>query len=128
MKDLFTFGYSSSGEVVSLRWGRHFRFTPHAKAILGRDDKENIILFSLAQKGDYIFTLAHIPGPLLVLKGEGTDEVLRLAASLVKFYSKEKKAHEAEVLYYKKGCEEKKKVFAQLLSQEEVNTLLITKR
>lgn len=89
MRDVFKHGYQDFRDVVNLRFGKHFRLTPLLKAVLGRDQEENLHLKSVAGERDFIFELPDRKGPTLVLKGVvESDAQLRVAAGLVQRFSK----------------------------------------
>ena len=125
IKDLLAFGYTSASHIIMLRYGRHFRFTKNTKAILGRDEKENNILLTLAHNDDTLFELVDIPGPLLVLDGALSEETISKAAALVRCFSKERGTSEVAVHYYKKGKKEVQAVKAQAPSPDEVDAMMI---
>lgn len=67
-------------EINRLRLGRHFRVSPQAKVIVGRNQAENQKLYQLAQPGDYLLEVKDYPGPLTTAIGRvGTGELLAAA-------------------------------------------------
>ncbi len=80
LKDLFTYkkNYTMT-DLKLLKVGRHFRISPEAKAIVGRNESENRIIEAMGEN----FTLLKpldIPGPTVLLDGilsEKTEEILR---------------------------------------------------
>ena len=102
MDDVLQYGYSSVRDIIMLRWGRHFRLTPTTKGIIGRDEKENNILLTLARNEDMLFELVLTQGPLLVLIGTLSEQTILKAAALVRYFSKERDTNDAEVWYYQK--------------------------
>lgn len=89
LRDIFKYGYHDANDIISLKWGRHFRFSEKFKAIVGRDDPENIKLIEHAGVDDLIFDLNDKPAPVVILKGENPPEdILFTAAFLVKKFSK----------------------------------------
>jgi tRNA-specific 2-thiouridylase len=100
LKDIFKHGYRDQDEIVSLKWGRHFRLNENFKAILGRNEKENDLLIQHAHKEDYILELPDRRGPSLILKGEDpTPEILALAAGLIQRFSRHKEDPSIAVEY-----------------------------
>jgi hypothetical protein len=74
-------------EVEILKWGRHFRISPSAFLILGRDLKDNEKLESLAGSHDTLLRGVDYPGPTgLILGSRSTAEDLELAAQIVAAY------------------------------------------
>lgn len=92
LKDSFLYGYANMQEILCLKWGRHFRFSPEHKAIVGRDDLENEKIFNYANNDDLIFWFSdQRPGPSVVLKGKNPPfNIIQTAAYLVKRFSKYK--------------------------------------
>lgn len=88
LKDLLQY-HANPGitEINLLKIGRHFRFSPECKIIVGRDKKENEILESLAGKSDCLIKVEGYGSPTTVVSGEITNEALRIAASLCARYS-----------------------------------------
>jgi hypothetical protein len=91
LKDIFGHGYRNAGDIISLRWGRHFRLSEKFKVIVGRDDPENMKLIQYAHINDLIFNLGENPGPAGILKVNEelpSEEILQLCASIIKRFSK----------------------------------------
>jgi tRNA U34 2-thiouridine synthase MnmA/TrmU len=55
LKDLITHGRLNMADVKLLKVGRHFRISRRAKLVIGRDQRENAALESLARRNDYLF-------------------------------------------------------------------------
>ncbi|MFA6379242.1 MAG: hypothetical protein WCX16_05640 [Candidatus Omnitrophota bacterium] len=103
LRDVFEHGYENLNEIISLSAGRHFRLSPHHKVIVGRDDDENKKIIQWADEEDLIFQFKEYPGPAVVLKGKNPDaDMLSLAASIVKRYSKFKDS-DVEISYWPKN-------------------------
>jgi tRNA-specific 2-thiouridylase len=89
----------SLNDVHLLKLGRHFRLTPMAKVVVGRNEEENGRILSLAKKGDTILRIKNFPGPTVLARGEvGRQEILQSAIITAK-YSKPKFLPEVEVEY-----------------------------
>lgn len=89
MKDTLQHGYRNFRETIALKWGRHFRISENFKAVLGRDENENLSLTAYAHPDDHILELPDRRGPTLILKGPDPDEqTLGIAAGLIQRYSK----------------------------------------
>ncbi len=73
-------------ELNLLRVGRHFRLTPNAKLVVGRDEPENKVIESLWQGGDLLFEALDFKSPLGLLHGGINDELISLSASVVARY------------------------------------------
>jgi tRNA U34 2-thiouridine synthase MnmA/TrmU len=89
MKDTLQYGYRNFRETIALKWGRHFRLSENFKAVLGRDENENLSLVAYAHPDDHILELPDRGGPTLILKGLNPDEhTLGIAAGLIQRYSR----------------------------------------
>jgi len=103
LKDLLTYQPDSDLDDLSLlRIGRHFRFSPSCKIIVGRNKIENEKIWSLSAKG-CLLKVEGYGSPTTLIVGEITDETLQVAASLCARYSDAKGIHEAEVTAIRKG-------------------------
>lgn len=74
-------------DVNLLKLGRHFRFPTGAKAIVGRDQRDNERIEAVARSGDVLIAPVAVPGPTLLLVGNFTEEDINLAAVLCASYS-----------------------------------------
>jgi len=74
-------------EITLLKIGRHFRFSPACKIIVGRDQKENEMLESLAGNNESLITIEGYGSPTTLVSGTIKDEALMIAASLCARYS-----------------------------------------
>lgn len=84
-------------DINLLRVGRHFRFSPECKIIVGRNNDENEIIKSFAGPGDYLLRVDGVGSPLVIIRGDVTDDALTVAASLCARYSDAKKLPEVNV-------------------------------
>jgi tRNA U34 2-thiouridine synthase MnmA/TrmU len=99
MRDLVRFRPDFDlGDVNLLKVGRHFRLTPAAKAVAGRNQDENHRLLSLARQGDYLFEVNGCGSPITLLRGEADEGSIRLAAAITARYS-DAQDGEVAVLY-----------------------------
>lgn len=81
--------------VTLLRWGRHFRLPARpgspfgAKAVSGRDEKENEALSAAAREGDLLFQAEERPASLVLLRPPsgraGPEDVARAAAITARY-------------------------------------------
>jgi hypothetical protein len=90
-------------DIDLLRIGRHFRYSPRCKIIVGRDKAENAIIESMAADSDYLFRVEGYGSPMTLLTGEITDKSLRLAAALCARYSDAKNVREIAVKLIQSG-------------------------
>lgn len=77
---------TTSEEFALLRFGRHFRFSPTVKVIVGRNEVENAVLAGFAS-GRWALAFPSVPGPVALVEGAPTHEELELAARLAARYS-----------------------------------------
>ncbi|MCK5426271.1 MAG: 7-cyano-7-deazaguanine synthase [Thermodesulfovibrionia bacterium] len=78
-------------DINFLRVGRHFRFSPDCKIVVGRNKEENNTIRSLADPDDHILKVEEFGSPTTVILGIATDEAISIAASLCARYSDAKK-------------------------------------
>jgi len=73
-------------EVTRLQTGRHFRLSPGARAIVGRNHDENLELLKMADDGDLLLEAADYKGPLALALGElGPGDLESLAAIVARY-------------------------------------------
>ncbi|MBC7216707.1 MAG: tRNA 4-thiouridine(8) synthase ThiI [Candidatus Caldatribacterium sp.] len=88
LKDLMEHGPFTFEEIELLKLGRHFRLHGGYKLIVGRDERENKALFSLAKPGDLLFSPQGGKGPWGVGRGSARPEDVHLSAQIIAFYTK----------------------------------------
>ncbi len=86
-------------EVLLLQVGRHFHLPDEGWLIVGRDEEENNKLEALGEMEDLFLKIDGIPGPIGLLRGEGSPGQIAQAAAILIRYSKAKKVDQAGVLY-----------------------------
>ncbi len=98
LKELLLYnGEPDFRDINLLRLGRHFRFSPDCKIIVGRDKEENEAIGSTADSKDYLLKVEGYGSPITFISGKKTDEALELAASLCARYSDAKHLPEVDV-------------------------------
>ncbi|MEO0095785.1 MAG: tRNA 4-thiouridine(8) synthase ThiI [candidate division WOR-3 bacterium] len=85
------------GDIALLKTGRHFRLSPEAKLVIGREEDENKKIEEFISLGEYILYVPDTGSPNGLLIG-GKD-FLNLAASIVARYSDKKNEPQVEVWY-----------------------------
>ena len=105
LKDLLCQDNVTRERIEMLKFGRHFRLTPNAKAIVGRNKTENQALRKLAGRDDVIFQCQSIPGPVVILCGDCNAELIKTAAELAAAYS-DSKICDSVAVRARKGEEE----------------------
>jgi tRNA U34 2-thiouridine synthase MnmA/TrmU len=99
LKDLMTHGTLDVNNVGLLKIGRHFRFSPAAKLVVGRNEKENTRLLEFAKVGDYLFMPKDIAGPTALGRGSFDDKLIRDSCGIVCRYSDLEPGASADILY-----------------------------
>ncbi len=74
-------------EINLLRVGRHFRLSPHCKAVVGRDREENAQIRLLRESEDYTLEVIGYGSPVTILTGRTTQREIELGASICARYS-----------------------------------------
>jgi len=90
-------------EVRLITLGRHFVFPGGTFLIVGRRHDENRKIAQLVRKGDIVLELSNHPGPLSLLRGPATQDIVETAASLTVRYSKARENPPVEVAYREEG-------------------------
>src|SRR5574341_78069 len=90
LKDLFTDKQQvAQSDIRLLTVGRHFRLDAGVKVVVGRSNKENTELMSLAPHGYHLFMPHGFPGPVALLEGAPTQELKQAVGRLIITYSKQ---------------------------------------
>jgi tRNA U34 2-thiouridine synthase MnmA/TrmU len=84
-------------DINFLRVGRHFRFAPDCKVIVGRNREENDLISTLVDQDDCVLKVIGYGSPLTIILGNATDEAISFAASVCARYSDGKKMPEVDV-------------------------------
>ncbi len=87
-------------EIHLLRVGRHFRMSPGAKIVVGRNREENEKILSLAGPEDILMRVDGVGSPTTIITGRPDDEEIRLASSLTARYSDAKHLPVIEVTVF----------------------------
>lgn len=88
MRDLIRYRKDFTvNDVRLLKAGRHFRVSPEAKLIVGRNQEENERLLNLAQDGDICFYPVKTTGPIGVGRGKFAGQCFSKASSIMARYS-----------------------------------------
>jgi tRNA-uridine 2-sulfurtransferase len=80
----------TSKDIEFLTLGRYFRLDKETTFILGRNQDENERLESLWEAPYVLLSPRDFKGPTGVLKGIPTEEIIKIAAGIIAFYSKYK--------------------------------------
>jgi hypothetical protein len=88
--------------VAILSVGRQFRLANKARLVVGRDERENELIYSLAGEGDLLIKMDDIQGPLSLLRGDVNDGMMEKAAAITAYHTKLRHADNAEVSVWSK--------------------------
>ncbi len=91
VKDMMKYETLTKDNINLLKVGRHFRLSEKVRLVVGRDEEENSILETLFKKGDIILRARDLPGPMTILRGEGSAHLLKDACSIVASHTKAKR-------------------------------------
>lgn len=120
IKDLFEHTEKPTlNDTELLKVGRHFRISKDVKLIVGRNEKENDVISSLALQDDILLEVKDHKGPLALLRGKYDDNTLALSASIVHRYSDAPKDAECTVTI--KNNDKTHKVSVSSVSEEQLN-------
>lgn len=93
----------SINDLLLTKVGRHFALTEETLLVVGRFDGENKQIAQRRQKGDFLLELSENPGPLSLLRGPLTPQILEIAASITVRYSKARNDKRVKVAYREEG-------------------------
>ena len=125
VRDAMKHNEFNTENIALLSIGRHFRIAEGVKLVVGRDQKENDILQSLARSDDIIFKLKDHQGPISVLRGRVNEELIALAAGIAAYHTKLRDERSIAVNYWKGKSGQKETVFVKPFDKEEVEKLRI---
>lgn len=86
-----------------LKVGRHFRIDANTKIIVGRRQEENEKISKYRRPTDWLFEAKDTGSPIVLLKGELTEDNIRRAAGITARYCDQKAAGPVEITYYQNG-------------------------
>jgi len=124
LRDAFEYNEESIPELQLLHFGRHFRLKSGAKLIVGRDEKENQIIESLAEENDLLIEGVGFGSPIALLKNSKSPEDIDMSSSICIRYSKKRdeKSVKVSVRTKKENITDKEVV---PMKREIVDSLLI---
>jgi len=98
IKDLVAHDELNVPNVKLLKAGRHFRLNG-SKVVIGRNKDDNEMVLRLAREGDIIVKAKNLPGPITLVRGNGSSRAVETAAALTAGYTKGKEAESVSVEY-----------------------------
>jgi len=90
-------------DLELLKMGRHFRYSPRCKIIVGRDKTENAIIETLAKDNDCLLRVESYGSPVTLVTGEVTDNSLMTAAQICARYADVKYYQDVSVKVFRGG-------------------------
>ena len=88
LKELLSRGTPTVADVELLKAGRHFRLADGTLLVMGRSEADCNLLERCFRPGDVRLEADVIPGPTTLLRGQPSEENIRLAAALTLRYIK----------------------------------------
>ncbi|MCM8786782.1 MAG: hypothetical protein NC935_01870 [Candidatus Omnitrophica bacterium] len=113
-------------DVQLLKVGRHFRFSPNTKLIVGRNEQENQKLLSLAKPQDLCFYPKDLKGPVAIGRGEFSSDLIYIAASILARYCDSVDDKPIKILYKQSSNNITKSLFSKAICKEKIRDWLIT--
>ncbi|RLB04048.1 MAG: tRNA 4-thiouridine(8) synthase ThiI, partial [Deltaproteobacteria bacterium] len=111
LRDLFRYqDHFSVRDIELLKVGRHLRFSPAVKVIVGRHAADNEKILKMVTPGDDLLKVKGYPSPLLLIPYGGTTEDLNRAASICARYSDAPKDEIITVIWRRDGEEKEIRV------------------
>jgi tRNA-uridine 2-sulfurtransferase len=89
LRELLGRGHTTVGDVELLKVGRHFRLADGTLLVMGRHEKDNLLLNRFFLPGDVRIEADGPPGPTTLLRGQATPENVAVAAALTLRYIKD---------------------------------------
>jgi Predicted tRNA(5-methylaminomethyl-2-thiouridylate) methyltransferase, contains the PP-loop ATPase domain len=123
VKDAIMHGEFDADNLALLSVGRHFRLSPEARLVVGRDESENDIIESLAKPGDILFQLTDHQCPTSLLRGKIGAELIKLCAKIEAYHTKFRADESVKVDYWKALETKKEIVLVKPASKEEIESL-----
>ncbi|HNR65916.1 MAG TPA: tRNA 4-thiouridine(8) synthase ThiI, partial [Atribacterota bacterium] len=134
IKDLLIKGKYDFNDLELLKVGRHFNIYKFVKLVVGRNEKENKIILSLASPEDYLLNSPTHKGPVALVrcynnlaeKNEEIDNILDLASKITTRYcDKEESADLIDINISKNNKIIKKLKQVPSLSEQSIKNYLI---
>ncbi len=125
MKDLMKYSDITLNEVELLKVGRHFRLSPKAKLIVGRNKEENAKLLRLAKKEDICFVPVKVNGPIGIGLGCLDESMITLSSTIIARYSDSMQGTKIKVSAESSVWKQKKISLVSSISNEQLNAFRI---
>ena len=109
----------SRNDLFLLKVGRQ-RFFQGKRIVVGRNEKENQRITSLARDHDLLLEAVDFTGPTTLIRGELDEEILIEAAGVTGAYSKGKDEERIKIRYWSPGSTEKKIIEIDLKTNKDL--------
>ncbi|MFA5156706.1 MAG: tRNA 4-thiouridine(8) synthase ThiI [Candidatus Omnitrophota bacterium] len=106
LQDLMKRAELNVENVELIKVGRYLKISENSRLIVGRDEKENEFLTSIAKDGDYLFMPANVMGPAALGRGDFDENLINLACRIVCRYCDLNSSVAADIIYKKKNSKE----------------------
>ena len=126
LKDLLAHDEMDIENIELLKLGRYFRLSHQAKLVVGRNQKENEKILSVARPDDLIFMpVEELVGPTALGRGVFDTELISLSCAIVAHYCDLNAKITAEVVFKKFASQEEAVLEVLPLTRERILTLRI---
>lgn len=126
MKDLIRYEPSFTlKDIQLLKLGRHFRLSPQARLVVGRNKEENEQLLKLAREGDIYFRARYVKGPIGLGRSSFDREAVLLASEIVARYSDNHLKSHVEIIVTFPGDTREEIISVSGVDEERIRSLRI---
>jgi len=126
LKELMGHNELSGNNVELLKVGRHFRLSPRAKLMVGRNERENSDIAGFARDGDYLFLpQEEVAGPTALGKGEFNGALVEASCRIVARYCDKLKNNSVGITYRIIPDTKNTAVYAQPAGEDEIEGMRI---
>jgi len=126
LKDLISHNELNLSNVELLKIGRHFRISPGAKLIVGRDQNEDEELLKIAKDSDYLFfPNEELAGPTCLGRGVFDEKLIQLSANMACRYCDLEGSLQADICWKYLPDEEINTIKAVTAEEQALNNLRI---
>ncbi len=124
LKDLLKYSDLNLNETELLKIGRHFRLSPEAKLIVGRDRLENERLLNLVAGSDIYFN-PQVKGPAAIGRGNFNPSLIEFAGRIISRYCDSNGSSLATIEVSRALTKEAQLIFSAPLQEDTVKNYLI---
>lgn len=125
MKDLLRYAQPTLNDIELLKVGRHFRLSPTARIVLGRNQEENQRLLMLARTSDICLEPSEDRGPTGVGRGDFDQTLLWKASQIMARYCDSHANGEVKIMNRKLPQGATSSIIAKALNEIELQALRI---